>query len=87
MNPEELQPLLDSLSDRLTPAFVGAQVHELLRQGEDIGGGVNAFRLMKHLLAGLAGDDQQVMWVYERLKPRLAAALKEVPSLYFFHGD
>jgi hypothetical protein len=71
----------------LTPAYVEAQVGELLRQGEDVGGGVNAFRLMRHLLGEAAGSDEQVTWAYERLKPALGAALEQVPTLYYFEGD
>ena len=62
-------------------------MRELLRQGEDVGGGVNAFRLIKHWLGALAEDDAQVRWAYERLKPALGAALEQVPSLYYFEGD
>ena len=46
----ELERTVESLQLRLTPGFVEAQVRELLRQGEDVGGGVNAFRLIQHLL-------------------------------------
>jgi len=68
----------------LTPDYVRAQVEALLDQGEDLGGGVNAFRLMRHLLGGAARSDEQVMWAYERLKPTLGDALEQVPSLYYF---
>ena len=86
-NTEKLKEVVESLQSRLTPDFVEAQVRELLRQGEDVGGGVNAFRLIRHLLRGLAGSDEQVTWAYERLKPALGAALEQVPSLYYFKGD
>ena len=87
MDTEKVGQSIESLRARLTPDFVQAQVRELLRQGEDIGGGVNAFRLIKHLLGDLAGSDDQVTWAYERLKSALVAALEQVPSLYYFEGD
>ena len=83
----ELEQTVESLQSRLTPSFVEGQVRELLRQGEDVGGGVNAFRLIQHWLGALAENDAQVRWAYERLKPALGAALKEIPSLYYFEGD
>ena len=83
----KLKEAVESLRSQLTPAYVEAQVGELLRQGEDVGGGVNAFRLMRHLLGAAAESDEQVTWAYERLKPALGAALEQVPSLYYFEGD
>ncbi|HUT18120.1 MAG TPA: hypothetical protein VM366_03095 [Anaerolineae bacterium] len=84
---EKLKQVVESLRARLTPDFVEAQVRQLLRQGEDVGGGVNAFRLIKHLLGGVAGSDEQVTWAYGQLKPALGAALAQIPSLYYFEGD
>jgi hypothetical protein len=87
MGESDLEGAVEALRARLTPAYVEAQVGELLRQGEDVGGGVNAFRLMRHLLGRSAAGDDQVLWAYERLKPALGAALEQVPSLYYFEGD
>ena len=84
---DQLEPAVEALQPRLTPGFVEAQVGELLRQGEDVGGGVNAFRLIKHWLGALAVNDVVVRWAYDRLKPALGAALEQVPSLYYFEGD
>ena len=83
----ELERTVRSLQLRLAPRFVEGQVRELLRQGEDVGGGVNAFRLIQHLLGAQAENDAQVRWAYERLKPALRAALEQIPSLYYFEGD
>ena len=82
----ELERTVGSLQLRLAPRFVESQVRELLRQGEDVGGGVNAFRLIQHLLGAKAENDAQVRWAYERLKPALRAALEQIPSLYYFEG-
>ena len=84
---EKLRQVVESLRAGLTPGFVEAQVRELLRQGEDVGGGVNAFRLVKYWLGELAENDAQVQWAYERLKPALGVALEDIPSLYYFEGD
>jgi hypothetical protein len=84
---EQLEQVVESLWHELTPAYVQARVGELLREGEDVGGGVNAFRLMRHLLGEAAQTDEQVMWAYERLKPALGAALEQVPTLYYLYGD
>ena len=84
---DQLEQAVESLQSRLTPSFVKAQVRELLRQGEDVGGGINAFRLIKHWLGSLAENDVVVRWAYDRLKPSLGAALEQIPSLYYFEGD
>ena len=83
----KLKQAVESLRGRLTPDFVEAQVRELLRQGEDVGGGVNAFRLIAHLLGGVAKSDEQVTWAYAQVKPALGAAVEQIPSLYYFEGD
>lgn len=84
---EKLQEAVKSIQVRLTPEYVEAQVRALLRQGEDVGGGVNAFRLIKHWLGALGQNDAQVRWAYDRLKPALRTAFEQVPSLYYFEGD
>jgi len=83
----QLEQAVESLQSRLTPSFVETQVRELVRQGEDVGGGVNALRLIKHWLGSLAENDVVVRWAYEHLKPALGAALEQIPSLYYFEGD
>ena len=87
MDTEELKQVVESLQSRLTPTYVEAQVRELLRQGESVGGGVNAIRLVRHLVGDVARGDIEATWAYDRLKPALRAALAEVPSLVFFEGD
>ena len=87
MGAGQLEQVVESLRRELTPAYVQTKVGELLREGEDVGGGINAFRLMRHLLGEAAQADEQVTWAYERLKPALGAALEQVPTLYYFEGD
>ena len=82
-----LQQRVASLRCQLSPDFVAAQVHVLLRQGQDIGGGVNANRLVKHLIGAAPRQDAELFWAYEQLKPALRDALNQIPSLYFFEGD
>jgi hypothetical protein len=87
MDIDKLREVVESLQSRMTPDFVEAQVRELLRQGEDVGGGVNALRLIRYWLGPLGENNVQVTWAYDRLKPALGAALEQVPSLYYFAGD
>jgi hypothetical protein len=83
----DLAQQVEALRSRLTPAFVADAVHTLLREGEDVGGGVNAIRLVKHLLGAPQLRDVKATWVYDRLKPALRGALAQIPSLYYFEGD
>lgn len=87
MSYKELRQQIEELQSRLTPAFVEDTVRALLRQGEDVGGGINAFRLVKHLLGNLQLRDVEFLWAYDRLKPALRSALEQIPSLYYFEGD
>jgi hypothetical protein len=84
---KELGQQVEGLRAQLTPAFVEDTVRTLLRQGEDVGGGVNAMRLVKHLLGAPQLRDVEATWAYERLKAPLQLAVEQVPSLYFFEGD
>ena len=82
-----LHTRVSEIQAELTPMRVEGIVRELLRQGEDVGGGVNAIRLVRHLLGDLVAGDVEAVWAYERLKPAMARALAQIPSLYFFEGD
>ncbi len=87
MSYKKLREQVESLKPRLTPAFVEEAVRSLLRQGEDVGGGVNAMRLVKHWLGDFPLGDVELVWAYERLKPAFRAALERIPSLHYFEGD
>jgi hypothetical protein len=82
-----LREQVEALKPLLTPAFVEEAVRSLMRQGEDLGGGVNAMRLVKHWLGESPLRDVEIVWVYDHLKPALRAALAQVPSLDYFEGD
>ena len=84
---KELRQQVEELLPRLTPAFVETEVRALLRQGEDVGGGVNATRLVKYLLGNPQLNDVQTIWAYDRLKPTLRIAFEQIPSLLYFEGD
>jgi hypothetical protein len=84
---KELRQQIESLQSQLTPAFVEEAVQALMRQGEDVGGGVNALRLARHLLGNPPLTDVEATWAYQRIRPALRSALEQVPSLYFFEGD
>ena len=84
---KELRQQVRDLEWRLTPAFVQDAVRALLHQGEDVGGGVNAIRLVKHLLGSPQLSDVEAVWAYDQLKPPLRSAFDQIPSLYYFEGD
>ena len=84
---DDLRVKVTSLQAALTPAYVASEVRALLREGEDVGGGVNAMRLIRRWLGDVAADEAQLTWGYMRLKPALRAALEDVPELYYFEGD
>jgi hypothetical protein len=87
MTYKDLGRQVEVLQKKLTPAFVESAVRALLREGEDVGGGINAVRLVKHLLENPQLRDVEAVWAYDRLKPALRAALAQVPALYYFEGD
>jgi hypothetical protein len=84
---KELGRQVEEVRSRLTPPFVEEAVRTLMRQGEDVGGGVNAVRLVKHLLGDPRTKDVEAVWAYDRLKPAFRAAFAQIPSLYYFEGD
>jgi hypothetical protein len=87
MSYRDLGQQVEALQAKLTPSFVESAVRALLRQGEDVGGGVNAIRLVKHLLGKPQLRDVEGVWAYDHLKSALRAALAQIPSLYYFEGD
>ncbi len=87
MGYKELRQQVEALNCQLTPSFVEDVVGALLRQGEDVGGGVNAFRLVTCLLGDPPLRDVEVTWAYDRLKPALRSTFEQIPSLYYFEGD
>lgn len=87
MSYKDLRQEIESLQARLTPAFVEDTVRTLMRQGEDVGGGVNMHRLVKHLLGEPQMRDVEAVWAYDQLKPAFRAAFEQIPSLYYFEGD
>ena len=87
MSYSDLGQQVKALQAKLTPAFLESAVRTLLRQGEDVGGGINAVRLVKHLLESPQLRDVEAVWAYDRLKPALRAALAQILSLYYFEGD
>jgi hypothetical protein len=84
---ERLERAVECIQSRLSPGYIEAQVGELLRQGQDVGGGINAPRLIRHLVDDPTLADVEVACVYDRLRHGLRAALEQIPSLYYFEGD
>jgi hypothetical protein len=82
-----LEQRIEALQAQITPALVESTMDALLREGEDPGGGIGAFRLVAHLLTDSGLADTEVVYAYERLRPALRAALEALPAFYFFEGD
>ena len=87
MTYDELGRKVDELRACLTPATLEEASEELMRKGEDVGGGINALRLVKYLLSEPQMRDAQAVWAYGRLKPALRAAFVDISSFYYFEGD
>ena len=84
---QELRFQIQDLIPRLTTIIIEKKVRTLLRQGEDVGGGVNALRFVRHLLGKPNLRDVEASWAYDRLKPVLRTVFNQIPSLYYFEGD
>ncbi len=84
---KEVMEKVEAVRSSVTPALLKGAVGTLLQQGEDVGGGINASRLVRYLLDDPHMQDEQVAWAYDRLKPAFRAAFEEIPSLYYFEGD
>ena len=87
MTYRQLAQQVEQLLPELTPVFIKEAVRTLLHQGEDIGGGVNAIRLVRHLLGDTGLRDAEATWVYDRLMPTFVTLFDQIPSLYYFEGD
>ena len=87
MMQKDLRRKVEEVESRATPAYLEEAVETLLREGEDMGGGINADRLVKFLLDDPQMEDEDVVWAYDRLKPAFRAAFEENPSLFYFEGD
>ena len=87
MTYRELERKVERLRSGLTPASIEEAIQILLRQGEDIGGGINAIRLVRYLLGNADLSDVEATWAYDRLKPVFTAILDQIPALYYFEGD
>lgn len=84
---KELMHKVEQVEAKATPDFLEEAVQTLLREGEDAGGGINADRLVKHLLEDPKLKDEDTVKAYERLRPAFRAAFEEIPSLLYFEGD
>ncbi len=84
---KELMQQVEQVEAKATPAVLEEAVRTLLREGEDAGGGINADRLVKHLLDDPKLRDEDTVKAYERLRPAFRAAFEQIPSLFYFEGD
>ena len=63
-------------------------MNELLKkEGEELGGGINAMRLVRYLMGDPELPDQQLVWAYTAVKEKLEACIEGAPKLYYFSGD
>ena len=84
---QELRLQIQNLIPGLTTTCIKEELIALMDQGEDVGGGVNALRFVRHLLGNANLRDAETSWAYDRLKPALRAAFGQIPSLYYYEGD
>ena len=84
---QELRLQIQDLIPRLTTTYINEELRALLRQGEDVGGGVNALRFVRHVLGRPNLRDAEASWAYDRLKPALRTVFNQIPSLYYYEGD
>ena len=88
MERQELIKKIDQLLAKLTPDYIKAKYQELLKkEGEELGGGINAKHFVQHLLGIPEMRDTELMWAYDRIKHALYELLEQIPSLYYFDGD
>ena len=88
MHQEELQKGVERLQVSLSPDLVERSMNRLLAtEGEELGGGINAMRLVRYMLGEPQLTDEQMVWAYDRVKSGLGTCLEEIPSLYYFFGD
>lgn len=87
MGDEGLRRRTEAVKARLTGEMLQEAVLTLWRQEEDLGGGVNADRVVRHLLDGPRMRDEDVVWAYDQLKPLFRDAFEEDASFCYFEGD
>ena len=88
MRQEELQELIERLRVNLSPDMVERSMNWLLaKEGEELGGGINAMRLVRYMLGEPELTDPQLVWAYDSVKAGLEVCIEDVPSLYYFFGD
>jgi len=87
MTYRELGHRVKKIETALTASALEETVLTLMRQGEDVGGGVNAIRLVRHLLGDPQMPNPEAVWAYDRLKPGFRTAFEQIPSLFYFEGD
>jgi len=88
---EEVKERIERLVSAVDASAVEGALHDLERQGEDVGGGIAAFRLARYLLTRLLDSpsltDTEVTWGYPCLKPAVVAAINELPGYDLIEGD
>jgi len=86
MGSDNLEQCISLLEGELTPALVERVVRGLLQQRTDGASGVGAVTLVMHLAGDFTQRYADIMWIYQRLRPALLAAVEQNPSLQFIEG-
>jgi len=86
MSRKELKKKIEQTVAAIDVPLVEQAMRELMREGEDVGGGINAFRLVRYLLRDQPLTDTEVVWAYRYLKPPVMAAIEQLSAYEFFEG-
>jgi hypothetical protein len=78
---------IEKLTQQLTAQQVDLAFKQLLKQGEDPGGGIGGFRFLKHLMADPSLTEDDVVQIYMNVKTTLKRVLSDIPTIYYFEAD
>lgn len=83
----KFEQAVDDFIQHLTPEYLEKETWNLLRTFPDKDGGIDGYRLVRHLLKDPNLDDIQTGWAYLQFRPVFRNLFDQIPSLYYFTGD
>ena len=83
----ELAESVEQFLAKITPQTLEGEIWKLLRTAPDADGGIDAYRLVRHLLGRPDLNNIQTGWAYQRIRPVFMDIFEQIPSLVFFTGD
>lgn len=83
----DLDKKVDQFLKELTPQFLENEILGMLQTSPDLDGGIDAYRLVRHLLKQPNLNDTQTGWAYQKIRPFFINLFDQIPSLYYFSGD